>query len=415
MLYRSLTLLLFLTFCFHQSASPQATQGTIAYVRGSTEIRLISPDGANDRRLWTHPDITEELGLYELAWRPDGGELAFSSSHAAIASFYHADIYAIKPDGSGFRKLTNAPDRGEFSRYPKGTVSVTVRNYQPGSVSSGTFIIYVAGADEPQQVVLPAGASKTLVFKSVADFGKHVQPIVAMFGKYRWFTAGTDVQAGRNVTAPVFNISGEGIDLFGAFRPVWRSDGSRVSYRSGLCVVSSVPANPVPGDYSFNPLFGGKNPMGTCTWDWGPTPATANQVIYTENGSGGGSHIYRMTEGGTHPGTKLATFTDIDYQILSDLHWLPDASGMLYSNVTLMRDSANIFRYDFATKRTTQVTRLENEFARAVSISPDGRSVVFERCKSYEDEKGCDLWITGTDGSGLRLLVRNGLRPAWGK
>jgi hypothetical protein len=50
----------------------------IAYVRGGTEIRLIEPDGSNDRRLWTHPDATSELGIYGVAWRPDHKELAFS-------------------------------------------------------------------------------------------------------------------------------------------------------------------------------------------------------------------------------------------------------------------------------------------------------------------------------------------------
>jgi hypothetical protein len=59
------------------------SQGTIAYIRGGTEIRLIEPDGKNDRRLWTHPDASFNLALNDLAWRPDGKELAFSSSHAS--------------------------------------------------------------------------------------------------------------------------------------------------------------------------------------------------------------------------------------------------------------------------------------------------------------------------------------------
>jgi len=296
-------------------------------------------------------------------------------------------------------------------------VTVTVRNDQDAGTTPGTFIVYVAGADEPQQIALPAGTAKTLVFKSVADFGKHPQPVVAMFGKRRWFTPGSDVIAGRNVVSPTFSISGDGFDMFGAFRPVWRSDGSRISYRSGLCVLSSVSSKPTPGEYSFDPLFGGKNPLGSCAWDWGPTAATANQIIYTENASdSGGSSIYRITEGGTHPGTKLTKYSDIDLQLLSDLRWLPDASGVLYSNREYVLDSANIYRYDFATRKVTQVTNLKTEFARAFSISPDGRSVVFERCKTRDDDdKSCDLWITGIDGGGERLLARNGLAPAWGR
>lgn len=85
-----------------------------------------------------------------------------------------------------------------FARYPKGVVSVTVRNDQPfykqSQASAGVFIVYVAGAAEPQQITLPPGATKTLVFNQVADFGKTAQAVVAIWGNYRWFTPGVDVR-----------------------------------------------------------------------------------------------------------------------------------------------------------------------------------------------------------------------------
>ena len=65
-------------------------------------------------------------------------------------------------------------------------------------------------------------------------------------------------------------------------------------------------------------MFAGKNPSGACSWDWGPTAALANQLLYTFN-AGGDSSIYRIAEGGTHPGTKLVAFSDIEYQLLLDL------------------------------------------------------------------------------------------------
>lgn len=390
--------------------------GTIAYVRNGTEIRLIDGDGSNDRRLWTHPDAKKELGIYDVAWRPDGKELAFSSGHAAASSLYHADLYAVRPDGGGFRKLTNPPDRAEFTRYPKGSVSVIVRNDQPfyrqSQASAGVFIVYVAGADEPQQITLPPGSAKTLLFRNVADFGNMAQAVVAMWGNYRWFTPGVEVQAGRTVKAPVFSITGDGIELLGAFRPVWRSDGSRVSYRNGVCTLNSTTVNPTPGEYVYNPLFAGKNPLGTCVWDWGPTAGTANQLLYTENASGDSS-IFRMTEGGKHPGDRLAQYSNIEYQLLFDLKWLPDGSGFIFSNQTLMRDSANLFRYDFATRKTTQITRLQNEFTGNFSISPDGRSIVFERAKSLDQDRNTDLWIVSLTGGSPKLLVNNAFSPSW--
>jgi len=414
--YTAFLVLLSLTLLLFGNRAAANGGGTIAYVRNGTEIRLIDADGANDRRLWTHPDAKKELGIYDVAWRPDGKEIAFSSAHAATSSLYHADLYAIRPDGSGFRKLTNPPDRAEFARYPKGSVSVTVRNDQPiyrqSQASAGIFIVYVAGADQPQQITLPPGATKTLLFKDVADFGNMAQAVVAMWGKYRWFTPGVEVQAGRTAKAPVFSITGDGIELLGAFRPVWRSDGSRVSYRSGVCTLNSTLVNPTPGEYVYNPLFGGKNPLGTCVWDWGPTPATANQLLYSENNSGDSS-VFRITEGKTHPGEKLAQYSNIEYQLLFDLRWLPDGSGFVYSNQTLMRDSANLFRYDFASRKTTQITHLQNEFTGMFNISPDGQSIVFERSKSLDEDRAIDLWIVPLNGGKPRLLVNNGFSPSW--
>jgi hypothetical protein len=341
-------------------AQQRPAAGTIAYIRDGVEVRLVNPDGTNDRRLWTHPNAKKPLGLDSLAWSPDGKQIAISSRHAAARSLYDADLYLIKPDGSGFRKLTNAPEPSEFSRYAKGVVSVTLRNDQPfykqSQASAGVFIVYVAGAAEPQQITLPPGAAKTLVFNQVADFGKTAQAVVAIWGNYRWFTTGVDVRAGAAVKSPIFSITGDGIEYFGAFRPVWRQDGSRVSYRNGLCLLNSVPINPTPGEYIYNPLFDGKNPQGTCTWDWGPTPGTANQLIYSENDSGD-SAIFRITEGTKHPGEKLTTFSNIGYQILFDLRWLPNGSGFLFSNQTLMRDSANIpLRLRYAPRDTSDAT-----------------------------------------------------------
>ena len=211
--------------------------GLIAYIRNSTEIRLIDSNGKNDRRLWTDTSIKESLGLYDLAWRPDGKELAFSSAHEGLFSFYHADIYTVRPDGSNLRRVTNSPSRNGFSRYKKGSVTVTIRNnqytFQQANASSGIFFLTMAGAEDPQMVTIAPGAAKTITFKSVADFGKNAQGIVAINGSFRWSIPGTDVQAGQTVKAPDLIIAGDGIEFLGAFHPVWKQDGSSISYRDG--------------------------------------------------------------------------------------------------------------------------------------------------------------------------------------
>lgn len=62
------------------------TDGTvIAYVSSSTDnqtIRLINPDGTDDRVIWRIPNASHpDDGLGALSWQPDGSELLFDSSH----------------------------------------------------------------------------------------------------------------------------------------------------------------------------------------------------------------------------------------------------------------------------------------------------------------------------------------------
>ena len=189
----------------------------------------------------------------DLGWTPDGKELAFSSAHESSSSIYHADIFGIRPDGTGFRKITNSPDYNSYSNYKKGSVTVTVRNMQysfdPAQSSAGVFFLNIVGADKAQQITLPPGASKTFTFKNVADFGETAQPIVAIYGNSRWYMPGTDVQAGKNIKAPDMLISGDGYPYFGAFRPVWKHDGSSITYRDGLCEVKTIPVQPPLGEY----------------------------------------------------------------------------------------------------------------------------------------------------------------------
>ena len=388
--------------------------GSIAYVKGQKEIHLISPDGSNDRILWKHADAHAGLGINQLAWKPDGTELAFSSSHESVASFYHADIFTIKSNGTGIRKITNGPNRTDYPKYGKGTVTVTVRNeqpiYQTTKASAGIFFVYVMGADLPQQLVLPPGASKTLTFKDVADFGDHAQAVVAVYGSNRWFIPGTDVKAGRVVKAPDFAISGDGLELFGAFRPVWKRDGSRISYRNGMCIVSSISSAGQIG-HSFDPMFKGDKAPTPCAWDWGPTPDTADQLLYSVTTD---DEIIMFRRKGESTPEKLMSLSKEKYQFVNDLQWLPDGSGFLFSAAELAYGYANILRYDLASRQTTAVTSFDDTFVKDLSISPDGRWIAFERTKAFVDDEA-DIWIVGMDGKGLRLLTKAANHPAWAK
>jgi Tol biopolymer transport system component len=89
--------------------SPDGT--TIAY-GGSTGpsgagIWLMNPDGTNRRQLTFPPQHPEEEGVsngadYSPEWSPDSGRIAFTRSYRG-----RNDIYTIRVDGTGLRRLTN--------------------------------------------------------------------------------------------------------------------------------------------------------------------------------------------------------------------------------------------------------------------------------------------------------------------
>jgi len=383
-------------------------QGTIAYVQLSThDIHLVSPDGTGDRVLWTAPRAFFVDPPYELAWRPDGRELAFTSDHEAWASWYASDVYAVGSDGTGYRRITNAPAAAELANLPRGTVTVSVSNWVGAGVQ-----VYVAGAPE-----LKAAPGEGVVTFDVADFGPDVwQPAVGIYGLYRVMPSPpiADVQPGKTVAGGSLTIGARtGISSFGAGKVSWKAHRSALAYAMRTCSdISQIPALPKLGSVGLQlPVAAKTSPHMVA---WGPTPDTSDRYLYTsgynileEQVAG----IYLSTVGDASGGSKLVPIYRAE--MVRDIEWLPDASGFLFTEMYVpLNIQTNLFEYSFATKEATQLTSLGDDSARGLAISPDGRQVVFER-------EGADattsLWIMNRDGSDLRKLLDDAGRPAWGR
>lgn len=409
-----------------QLALAQTASGTIAYVRsGGTsgdEIRLIEPDGSHDRTLWTVPvaDPQDIFEIYALAWRPDGGELAFSSDHEQTCSIFAADLYAVRPDGSHFRRMGNGPACDTLATYPQGSVTVTVRNFT--SQFETNFFVYVQGAPGIISVTLPWYGVATVTFPTVADFGAVNQQVAVLQTNARWYVGTVDVQAGQTVTTDPnpATASGDGVLDFGTWGPTWRSDGARIGYARSSSSCLNAYALAVE---NLSPVAQGEpiltaDEISPCALAWGPTTAVADQVLFLAFPNLGmdGATLYRATEGtNASNGTKLFSLGQTVLPLW--FAWQPDGAGLLFARTTKYVNpsfvEANLFAYDFASGAITQISQLSDELVRSFSISPDGQSIVFERAASLASADS-DLWIMNRDGSGLRLLVKNGRLPSWG-
>ncbi len=401
---RTATTVLALTIAMGCRAGADTPAGPIAYIRGGQtpgdEIRLINADGTSDRAIWKVPGPAL-YGASGLSWRPDGKEIAFASDHDAAHSIYESDIYAIRPDGTGLRRITNPPVTADLGRFPQGKLKVTLAN---DVADAGPFLVYTPGASVALGAVVPPGSAKTVVFDRVADFGAHPHPVVAMLGKTRWMIPGPVVRAGQIADAGTLRITPHGMDHYGAFGPVWRQDGKIVAYiLGGGAAIEYARPDAGPGTVGGESLTGGAF-LAAHAYDLGPTPETKDQILYS-----GGTRGVALTRAGS--GDRGKELVDVGFtEYVENVWWLPDGLGLLFSKTNFI--NTNIYRYDFASKQVAQLTHFDDEMATNFAPSPDGKWIVFTRRKNLE--KTTDLWVMRIDGSDMRLLVRNGGAPAWG-
>ncbi len=384
------------------AVSLPATTETIAYVvpddTTGDQVWLVEPDASHPRKIYStgEADPYGVKDITSLSWRPDAGELVFSSNHENYCSWYGSDVYAIRADGSGYRRVTNGPACAALANYLKGSVTVSA------PMGGSFYQIYVAGAPEPKTPSLG-----TATFDNVADLGSTSQPVVAIEGGYRWFGDPVDVKAGQNVGWTT-SFYGEGSASIGAYAPVWRSDGSRIGYAFGCAALYSIADQP-PVNTQGEQLFyvAGVTP---CVMAWGPTPGTASDIVYfTGTGDKG---IYRTTEYSGKAGDKLV---NVEFYLFA-LQYLPDASGLIFTMADNWGDSSNIYRYDFGSGNVTQLTNYTDQYARDFSLSPDGQRVIFELAPHEWGAPwggASDLWMMGIDGSNAQLFKTGGSHPSW--
>jgi hypothetical protein len=394
------------------AAPAPSPDGQIAYVRalpgGTTEFHVVRPDGTGDRTILKLP-IDGRVFTPELAWSPDGAELGFVSDHEAARSFYDSDVYAVRPDGSGLRRVTNSPDQAALGAYPKGRVTVDVR--LPPGQAGGPFLVYVEGAAAPQAVT----GSRRLTFENVAVFRGRAQFAIVINGLFRWFNAGVGapLRAGATTDLGTLSVSGEGLREVGAYDLSWRRDGKALLYRFGECCLYRIAARPGDKDTGQKLL----ETSGYASWvEYAPVAARAPEFLYADWDVLSGTRVMLASE--SNPKGRAVLEPDSSVRVRS-LKWLPDGSGFVYTRDVLdefglTAVGSDVFAFDFATRASRRVTRLEGAYAIRVSVSPDGRRVAFEHSPDGKDLDG--LWVVNLDGSGLRALVKGAgvARPAWG-
>lgn len=378
--------------------------GEIAYIWDGA-IRRISPNGANPQpqTVWSHPNANEAYGLFNVRWNPTATELAFTSDHESPFSPFSADVYGIRMDGSGLRRITNTPSHADMqaSGLGRGSVRVSVtNNYNTFTDPISFFRVYIQGAAEWGVLTLPGQfGTAEVTIPNVVDLGTGViQDIVFLYssgacGAVRRYVPGfVDVAAGQTVSVDLV-FDGTGCGLSGireATRLSWKRDGSELGY----LVVSSPLRISAAGGGPGAPWWQGAGLTTSPAW----SPVN-NQVLYGRDLVG----IQRIEPDTEQSGTLLVPPQQGGYPDYPA--WLPDGSGFLYV------ENGNLFYSSIQGTNIRQLTFFVNEFVHQPSVSPDGNYVVFERQSG--DFKL--LWLMEWDNPTNMWPLVQGRLPDWSR
>lgn len=379
--------------------------GTIAYIQNGDEIRTINADGSNDQQLWAldDPDAHDINGV---DWSPNGNTLAFTSNHERTCSIWDSDVFAIGADGSGLRRVTNAPACADLSAFPQGTVTLEIESQVS---DQNLFIVYVEGAQEAATVTLGFGEVKEVTFPNVADFGDGVfQGTSAAVGFSRWVdpSAVVDVVAGGTANAATrLTLRPLGHYPWTSRHPSWKHDGSTIGFTLSDGIMNEIAVNPAVGsrgniiELSDGSSLGSgmvRSPIG-------------NQIVYSENI---GSDLYYADLDAGTPSELLVEIGDT--HLVYGMDWLPDGSGFVFAvgEGEFGDETVNLYEYTFATDSLTKLTNFDTELAAHPSVSPDGQHIAFAYQDSFADENS-DIRILSRSDLSIQPLNVLGIWPDW--
>lgn len=431
----------------YATSAGEASDYAIAYVgpsRDNQQIRLMNPDGSNDRLLWQAPPGTpRQSGIGELSWRGDARELAFDSGHDWQRSLYTRDIYAVATNGAALRRLTRPPAPGGGA-YPMGTVTFQLTSYASGDVQ-----LYLEGADKP--ISFPAKLGYTYqITQTVADLGENVRQSIRLYDpndlNSNWCNyneeAWVDVVAGQVTDAGAIRFgAADDYTCPQALRPAWMQNGNELLYlaaeattlqfqaENNLWRIAADAPPTSPGARVLN--YGQYQLEGRVFLTKpGPTPATADQLLAAVQEDAGHSSVFRAPLDDAGQREFFALGACHLTCLVTGLAWLPDGSGFVFARyeewigANGIEKGSALYRYTFADQQVILLYQVANQTIGRLDLSPTGNQIVYEQSQQLDKTTAnfwleplllcpCQIWTVNSDGAGAHLLSNDGRAPVW--
>ncbi|MCA8914684.1 MAG: PD40 domain-containing protein [Planctomycetes bacterium] len=370
--------------------TPPAAPGCIAF--GETS-RIKGPDGGRDRfevnvcradgggkeTMFRRDESSVEC--YGLAWRNDGKELCFSSTHEMAWSYFSGNLYAL--DDTGVRRVTNPPSQDEVLKDERktGKVKLKVRNYTFGNVQGA---IYIEGARKLGMFSLgpmDGGADETeVLIEDVVDYGLSVLQyvVVRVGGKSALTGVLVDVKAGETVEAEAVAKVDSTLLYINASSPSYSKDGKSITFSRGSFFKVNSEGGVPSGDV-YGSIIGSDSAL---------SPADDTLVYVAFNGG-----IWSLAPG-AEQAEEIVSGDSLTFA--EDPVWYPDASGLVFTAMTTNEagwGGRNLAAYIKQNKQVIQLTDLFHEDLGDPTISPDGKWVAAIRQMRGNGNSVNELWV----------------------
>jgi Tol biopolymer transport system component len=375
-------------------------EGKIAFLQDGDDgdpsaIAMLDPNDRSVTQIWAHPEGTFREWS-NVAWNPEATRLAFVSDHDFQFSVFKSNIFSVKPDGSDVHRIPNTPTRQEIEEgdYPRVTVKGVLKADTGIAGDRYNIIMGVQGTKAGTSLVVSGNETVSFTIPDVPVLDSPDSFNQALILTY----SSTTCNGGIEYAFPVGSVEGGSVDLgtvhfYGSncigklisYRPFdlsWSHDGGDIGFTLlGLRKIN------VKATQEFDLTTIESQGSGfSSNMAWSPVD---DRYLYLDaNLSSGGDDLF-IAEEGVEP-TLLA-------QHVADItpSWLPDGSAFLYVGWPMeetLIDDHNIFQYDLTTGQIKQLTYFRNEHLQNLSISPDGRHLIFERHDQILNPKR-DLWM----------------------
>jgi Tol biopolymer transport system component len=193
----------------------------------------LDEDGSNERVVLRTPMTggTTLLRLSDPSWSPDARWIYFTGvveeRETERLTYHLTDVFAVRPDGGGLRRLTTTGDAGRPVPSPDGETLLFVRSEHPARLpfTSGLWLMAADGTRERRLVEVREGVGDL-----PGSWSPDSETIV--FTRCRWVLPRRDGSVPNTCTVQTVSRTGSDVRelVERAREPVYSPDGERIAF-----------------------------------------------------------------------------------------------------------------------------------------------------------------------------------------